>query len=188
MIIIGITGTIGAGKGTIVQYLVSRKGFKHFSVRNYLQKILKQQCMYPDRNAMVNLANELRMKFGNAYIIQKLYEEVIKQKDNAVIESIRHPDEINFLKNNCSNFYLFSIDANLHIRYNRILQRQSSTDFLSFEKFVEEDKREFYGGPDASQNIEACMRLSDFHFINDGTIDKLYEQVDNSLKKMILEI
>lgn len=186
MIVIGITGTIGAGKGTIVKYLVNKKGFKHFSVRNYLLQMLKKQCVFPDRNAMVNLANELRMKFGNAYIIQKLYEEVIKQNDNAVIESIRHPDEVNFLKKNCSNFYLFSVDASQIIRYNRILQRQSSTDFISFERFVEEDKREFYGGPDASQNIEACMRLSDFHFINDDTIDKLYEQVENSLKKLNL--
>ena len=33
MIIIGITGTLGAGKGTIVDYLVKQKGFVHYSVR-----------------------------------------------------------------------------------------------------------------------------------------------------------
>ena len=36
MKIIGITGTIGAGKGTIVDYLVKQKNFKHYSVRNFL--------------------------------------------------------------------------------------------------------------------------------------------------------
>ena len=31
MLIIGITGTIGAGKGTIVKYLIDKYKFKHFS-------------------------------------------------------------------------------------------------------------------------------------------------------------
>ena len=37
--IIGITGTLGAGKGTVVDFL-KEKGFRHFSVRDYLIKIL----------------------------------------------------------------------------------------------------------------------------------------------------
>ena len=38
MIIIGITGTIGAGKGTIVELLI-KKGFKHYSVRDFLAAV-----------------------------------------------------------------------------------------------------------------------------------------------------
>ena len=41
MIIIGITGTLGAGKGTIVEYLVGKKGFKHYSVRELLSEIIR---------------------------------------------------------------------------------------------------------------------------------------------------
>ena len=33
-IIIGITGTLGAGKGTVVEYL-KKKSFKHYSVRSF---------------------------------------------------------------------------------------------------------------------------------------------------------
>ena len=36
MITIGITGTLGAGKGTIVEYLQKEKGFSHYSVRAFL--------------------------------------------------------------------------------------------------------------------------------------------------------
>ena len=36
MIIIGITGTLGAGKGTIVAYLIETRQFMHYSVRRYL--------------------------------------------------------------------------------------------------------------------------------------------------------
>lgn len=42
MIIIGITGTLGAGKGTVVEYLKT-KGFKHFSVREFLTQEIKKE-------------------------------------------------------------------------------------------------------------------------------------------------
>ena len=35
MIVIGITGTLGAGKGTIVNYLIEEEGFDHYSVRGF---------------------------------------------------------------------------------------------------------------------------------------------------------
>lgn len=43
MLVIGITGTLGAGKGTIVDYLVDSKGFAHYSVRAYLIEEIKKR-------------------------------------------------------------------------------------------------------------------------------------------------
>ncbi|HEX3095769.1 MAG TPA: AAA family ATPase, partial [Patescibacteria group bacterium] len=40
MIIIGITGTAGSGKGTVVEYLVSKYGFKHYSARGFITEEL----------------------------------------------------------------------------------------------------------------------------------------------------
>ncbi len=34
MKVIGITGTLGAGKGTIVKYLVNNMGYNHFQLEN----------------------------------------------------------------------------------------------------------------------------------------------------------
>ena len=45
MIIIGITGTLGAGKGTIVDYLVKEEGFDHYSVRGFLLEEMKKMGM-----------------------------------------------------------------------------------------------------------------------------------------------
>ena len=42
-VIIGITGTNGAGKGTVVEVLMEKHGFKHYSARGYLTKILNEQ-------------------------------------------------------------------------------------------------------------------------------------------------
>ena len=49
MIIIGITGTLGSGKGTIVEYLVQKRGFRHYSVREYLLEIIRKAGMSPIR-------------------------------------------------------------------------------------------------------------------------------------------
>src|SRR3989344_3951257 len=41
--IIGVTGTNGAGKGTVVDYLVSKKGFKHYSAREFIvEEVIKR--------------------------------------------------------------------------------------------------------------------------------------------------
>ena len=40
MRIVGITGTLGAGKGTVVEYLTQQKGFKHYSARGLLNQII----------------------------------------------------------------------------------------------------------------------------------------------------
>ena len=43
MKIIGITGTLAAGKGTVVEYLVERKWFAHYSVRGFLTEEIKKR-------------------------------------------------------------------------------------------------------------------------------------------------
>jgi len=60
--IIGITGTLGAGKGTIASYLVKEKGFKHFSVREFLNKELQKRKLRLNRDNLVLVGNELRKK------------------------------------------------------------------------------------------------------------------------------
>jgi len=110
MIIIGITGTLGAGKGTIVEYLVEKKGFIHYSVRAYLLEKIREQGLKEDRDNMFRLGNDLRARFGSSYIIDQLYNEAMKAGENCVIESLRTPGEIDSLRNK-GHFYLLAIDA-----------------------------------------------------------------------------
>lgn len=41
MIVIGLTGTLGAGKDTVVNYLIKNEDFQHLSVRKFLIKNCK---------------------------------------------------------------------------------------------------------------------------------------------------
>lgn len=59
-LIIGITGTNGAGKGTAVEYLVKEKGFSHYSVSGYLTQVLKRRKKEINRDNLREIANEIR--------------------------------------------------------------------------------------------------------------------------------
>lgn len=181
MKIIGITGTLGAGKGTIVEYLTSKHGFKHFSVREYLIKAIKAQGNEVNRDSMVQTANGLRALHGPSYIAEELHKEAKQSGANCIIESIRTVGEVTALKSK-GNFYLFSVDTERKLRYERILLRGSETDMVSYETFSENEEREMTSNDPNKQNLSACMKLADYHFTNNGSFEELYQQIDTVIE------
>ena len=182
MKIIGITGTLGAGKGTIVDYLTKHHGFHHFSVRGYLSNIIKAKGQEVNRDTLVNTANELRANNSPSFIAEELYREAKESGSNCIIESIRTVGEVNALHAK-GNFTLFAIDADQRLRYTRIVERASETDKVSYETFVANEEREMNSTDPNKQNIGACIQLADFTFTNDGSFDSLYREVDAALEK-----
>jgi len=142
MIIIGITGTLGAGKGTVVEYLVDNKGFRHYSVRQFLIEQIEKEGLPVNRDTMTEVANKLRANHSPSYIIEQLYKKAMQNGGNSIIESIRTPGEVDFLKS-VGSFCLIAVDADPKIRYNRIGIRASETDNISFDTFIANEKREF---------------------------------------------
>lgn len=183
MLIIGITGTLGAGKGTIVKYLVEQKDFSYFSVRAYLIEEIKKQHLPVNRDSMVVTANNLRAKHTPSFITDELYKQAKKTGHNCVIESIRTPGEIESLKSKGS-FYLFAVDAAAEIRYDRVTQRNSETDQITFDTFLENEKREMTSADQNKQNLQQCIKKANFVFNNNGTIEDLYLKVEETLKKL----
>ncbi|NUM31737.1 MAG: AAA family ATPase [Bacteroidetes bacterium] len=181
MNIIGITGTLGAGKGTIVDYLTKNFGYIHFSVRNYLIEVIKGKGGEPNRDSFVTTANELREKNGASFIIDELYNKALKTNSNCIIESIRTVGEIESLRKK-GNFILFAVDADIKLRYSRITERASETDKINLETFIENENREMHSTDPNMQNLSACMSLADFSFLNNGKVDELYLNVDNVMK------
>lgn len=174
--IVGITGTLGAGKGTIVDFLKNR-GFEHYSVRQYLTEEIEKRGMKVNRDNMVMVANELREQHGPSYIVEQLYQKAERTGGDAVIESIRAVGEVKALSEK-EDFYLFSVDADSRLRYERIKMRKSSTDMVDYETFLENEKREMENKDPYKQNIKKCMEMADFRFENNGTKEDLEKQVE----------
>lgn len=177
MLIIGITGTLGAGKGTIVDYLVAKKGFLHFSVRAFISEEIIRRGMPVNRDSMVVVANDLRKQNSPSYITDCLFEEAVKTGKNGVIESIRTPGEVYSLKNK-GKFILLAIDADPKIRYERISQRKSETDHIDYETFLENERREMTSKDPNAQDLSKCIELADYKLLNNGTIEQLNRKLE----------
>jgi dephospho-CoA kinase len=185
MIIIGITGTLGAGKGTIVEYLMKEHGFHHYSVRGFLMEELNKRGMPANRDTMVQVANELRAQNTPSYIVEQLYEQAVQSGFNCIIESIRTPGEADALHHK-GNFSLLSVDANPETRYARITERKSETDHISFETFLENEKREMSNTDPNKQNLSACIAMSDFQLHNEGSFEALHKQLETILNQIMV--
>lgn len=183
MIIIGITGTLGAGKGTIVDYLTDQMGFLHFSVREYLKIEMLKRGMPNNRDSMTNLANELRAQNSPSFITDQLYEEALASEKNCIIESIRTPGEIVSLRKKGS-FYLFAIDAKPSIRFNRIIKRASETDHIDYQTFLANEAREMTNTDPNKQNLQKCIEMADFSIDNNGDRKQLIMQTEEIIKNL----
>lgn len=175
-VIVGITGTNGAGKGTVVEILMEDFGFKHYSARSYLSKILTEQGKELTRGNMNELANGLRADNHPAILIQKLLEEAQNDGGRAIIESIRTPGEATLLRK-FKNFRLLAVDADPRVRYERVVVRGSSTDKVTFEQFIADEQKEMTSTDPNKQNISKCFELADATLHNDGSLEDLKAQI-----------
>ncbi len=177
MFIIGITGTLGAGKGTIVEYLVAAKGFTHYSVRDFLREELDRRGMPVNRDSLTAIANTLRAKHGASYIAEQLFNEARKAGTHSVIESIRTPGEIEALRKH-QDFYLLAVDADPRIRYHRIRKRNSETDQISYHTFIKNEEREMHSSDPLKQNLTACIEMAHHVIRNNGSIKDLTSEIE----------
>jgi dephospho-CoA kinase len=178
--IIGITGTNGAGKGTVVDFLVQQKNFRHFSVRNFLIEEILRRGLPVDRTHMRMVGNEMRQAHGPSYVVEQLLGHAkAVEKDHCVIESIRAVGEAEFLLK--EGAHIWAVDADRKIRFERILTRMSETDHVTFEQFCEYEDREMQGTESWDMNVFGVMKLADRIFLNNGTVDELFAQVEGAL-------
>ena len=181
-IIIGITGTLGAGKGTIVEFL-KEKNFRHYSMREYLVEEIKRRGLPVNRDSMVNVGNDLRGKNGPGYTALELYKKAEQEGDRAVIESIRTQGEVEALREKGS-FYLFAVDARPKLRYERIRKRNNETDQRTFDEFMADEQREMKFSDPGKQNLKKCIEMADYKFDNSGSFEYLQQQLDDVLGKI----
>lgn len=180
--IIGITGTNGAGKGTVVDYLVKEKGFTHYSARDLIVEEVRCQGLEIDRTSMRAIGNSLREQHGPAYIAEELCRRATEVGGDAVIESIRNSGEAAYLRDHGAS--LWTVDADRRVRYERIQARASETDKIQFDVFVEQEEREWHGAlGKADMDIMTVVKMADVTLTNDGTQEDLYRQVEEALRK-----
>ncbi len=180
--ILGITGTYRAGKGTVSEYLVSKKGFKHYSVSKFIEEYLRKNGITKiDRDALIAGGNEIRQRFGADYIVKQLFERARGEGGNIIIESIRNPLEAQYIKSQKDSF-LFAVDADPLIRFNRAYKLGGIKDHVTISEFLASEVREFSSTDPNNQNLGRCIEMSDYKLMNSDTLQHLFLEVDRTLE------
>ncbi len=172
--VIGLTGTNGAGKTTLADHLQQR-GFSFLSLSDEIRRELRRENKAETRENLIEAGNRLRREHGLAVLAERTAARVLEDR-NYVIDSIRHPREIEALRR-LPHFHLLHLDAPIERRYERARERQDARVPASFEQFAELEAREMGGSPDA-QNLGACARLADATLINDGSREAFLARAD----------
>ncbi|XKT75397.1 MAG: AAA family ATPase [Patescibacteria group bacterium UBA2103] len=176
--LIGLTGSFGAGKGAVVEYL-KEKGFAHYSARAYIVEKLNEEGKEVNRDSMIAMGNTLREKYGPGHVLETLIERANNASENVVVESLRAVAEVHAVR--AAGGFILGVDADPKVRYERAYLRGSETDNVSFEEWKQQEDIENNTEDPTKQNIQGALALSDVVVMNDGSFEDLYKQVDAAL-------
>jgi dCMP deaminase len=186
--IIGLTGSLSAGKGSVSDFL-KKKGFVYTSLSNELREFAREHKIELTRKNLQDLGNRLREEKGPGVLANLIIKKINNQMfENVIVDGIRNPAEVYALKQ-MKNFFLVSVDAPPQIRFKRMVERNRESDPTSWEGFIEVDQRDKGIGESSSgQAVGKCMEMAEINFINDGELEfverKVEDLYDNILKKV----
>lgn len=179
--ILGLTGSFGAGKGTVVDYLKS-KGFAHYSASGFITEEIHRRGLRVDRDSMIVVSNDMRKEHGATYIIESLFKRAQEIGGDSIIESIREVAGVHFIKEHGG--FVIGVDARPELRYERSVKRGSEKDAVTFEKWLAQEKEESNTTDPTKQNIFGSLKESDIIVNNDGTLEELHAQIDAALSTL----
>ena len=170
--LIGLTGTNGAGKGETAAFLV-RNGYEYHSLSDVIRDAIAEEGVEASRNNLIRKGNELRREGGPDVLARRTMARV---RGRAVIDSIRNPSEIAYLRTQ-EGFFLLALDGPPPVRFERAARRGRDESAGDLAAFVRKEAEENGADPGAQQ-IGRCMALADATVINDGTLDDLYRKLE----------
>jgi dephospho-CoA kinase len=180
--IIGLVGEIAAGKTTITNYLKEKYEAKTFRFSDMLRDVLKRMHLPDNRQNMQTISTILRQNFSEDIMSQVLTADVQEANYPIIItEGIRRPSDVVYLKK-LDNFHIIAIKTDEKIRFERLTKRSENPDdkIKTWEQFQEESKKE------PEQKIKEMIEQADFSVDNNGSTEKLYKQIDEVIKKILV--
>lgn len=173
--LVGLTGTNGSGKGEVAAYL-EKKGYPYFSLSDLIREELRKSEKNVTRNTLIKMGNQMREKFGADILARLIMKRV---KDKAVIDSIRNPKEVEYLRKQ-NSFILLAIDAPVELRYERVKKRGREESAVTLQEFIEKEEEEKTNSL-KGQQLHNCMKMADFTIFNDSSVEDLHKKLEEVL-------
>lgn len=179
---IGLTGRICAGKDVTSNYL-KLKGFEKYLTRDEVTEEVLARGLEPTRSNLILVGRDVWANQGVDAWIKRIYEKSQSiGQEKIVIDALRHPGEVDFLKSKSG--YLISLDAPQELRYERWKSRKRPGDPQSFEEFQKIDSLDYDEGKELGYRVKDCMEMADFSIYNDSSVLDLYRNINDVLEQI----
>lgn len=184
-IVIGLTGPFGAGSSTIADDLKNRQGWRKYSLTDAMRQLApsfvkpldKKKLNSPaHRSYQQDVGNEIRRQRIRA-MPDKVVGEIEKDEQgnkslvstDIVIDGIKNPSEMTYLRDRFPNFFVIAVFAPFDIRWIRKKDAYGGNQ-TDFERDDERDTGELE--PAWGQKVQLCVDSSDVLISNERQFDE----------------
>ena len=127
-IILGFTGLPASGKGTVAKYFKEKYQAETFRFSTMLRDVLDRLYLEHSRENMSGISRVLREFFGQDLMAKVMAKDVENSPAGLIIvDGIRRMEDVKYLRA-LSGFKLVAIEADMRIRYQRLLNRDENPD------------------------------------------------------------
>lgn len=186
IVYVGVVGQIACGKGVLIDYLIKKLGFVSFSLSLILHEELKKKGVKEfTRKTLQDIGDSLRKQYGDDVLARRAIKKLLAQGEkHVVIEGIRNPGEIEFLKKNPS-FILIGVKAKRELRFKRLLERSKPWDPKTWNDFLKVDRRDLgIGQQKSGQQVGRCLVYCDFVLTNNKDTTDFHKKIKTLMKKI----
>ena len=180
---IAVAGLNASGKTEVVS-LLERRGFYRASLSDVIREDLRAEELSPTRERMIERGRTLREKFGLGVLADRALRSLPADR-NHVIDSIRHPAEIDSLRVG-GDLMLLWVEASPELRFARSATRARPGDPATLEEFLELEGRELSSEEAAGQKLIGVRELADEVIANDADLGTLKSRLDELLEGRLL--
>lgn len=182
--VVGVVGPIASGKDTVILEL-EKLGFKSFNLGDRTREEADRRGLLHDRLILQDIGNELRTKFGDDILVRQT-EKLFGRSQKIVIDGIRNPGEIGYLRKKY-NATTLGVTAPVKLRLEFSQKRKSDSDPKTEREFVRVEKRDRgIGETIHGQQVEACLALSDIVIENNSTKKEFIKKIKKTLSNFDL--
>jgi len=182
--IIGITGPIASGKNSVAKILSKKLNYKIVNLSEIVEEEIKRRNLPLKRENYQKIGNEMRKKYGSDILVKMAVTRL--NRKNGIINGIRNPGEIEYLKKRFGNNFILILvnasddfDISRNVRFERLLKRAGPNDPKTWKEFLEIDEKDLgLGEPEYGQRVAECMEMANEIIINNSSMHELEKKVE----------
>lgn len=184
--IIGLTGSMGSGKGEVVKIL-QEKGFDYITLSSMVREEARKRGVPEEREHLMEVGNSMRAADGAGVLAKRALEKIADSDCKKwVVDGIRNPAEIETLRE-AHDVYVVGIHTDKDVLVERILSRRRESDPTVKDEIIGKIERELgKGEPEDGQQVAKCMEKVDIIIENEGSLEDLSQKFSdyyNMLKR-----